>query len=552
MRAITLLTWWRIRNSLRTTMSDPRKLFGVIVLILWLGASLFLFNFASSKGSHGATPGDPVGDPLLIQCLAKISFIVLAFVTLDINLSEYVLAYKMPDLDYLFPSPISRKVVIAARIPAMVLMTALSSGFGMFILRVLLTPLGMPDLRMDLSTWAALFCAVGVYKNIGTSISLRVPERKRLRGGFGIICVVLIGLFALLYFRGGLAGLQSGIQNPILRAIFYPFVLASDTLAGPRPTLIPLGCFGLWLVSFVPLFTTNANFYEQSLVSSEQLAVMRTAAKGGWSGLAASKAAKSKKVRTRSYTIPPFGKGAGAIFWAHLCAAAKRSTVNFIIPPVVGVLTGLMGVFFTDSADGLAATVIFIPVMYASMFFLNAGKSACDSAMRRREIIGPLPVKSWKVALANLGVPLFSMALFSFAIAATYGLGGGHNLAKICIGLGLVFPLRLAGRMMLQYIVALGFPDTADKMQQLMAQLFYYVTSLPFLFLELAFTLPAYIFGSVGFALVVNAIYQLGMLALMLYLAGIASDRSLASGEPVRFWSLTKREKAAERIRPAA
>lgn len=88
------------------------------------------------------------------------------------------------------------------------------------------------------------------------------------------------------------------------------------------------------------MFATNANWYEQSIASTDKWSNLRQAAKGGWAGLMAARAATFRYQSEKDFTVAPFGRYAVALFWAHLCATAKKPLANFGVPLFTGLAFG--------------------------------------------------------------------------------------------------------------------------------------------------------------------------------------------------------------------
>jgi hypothetical protein len=293
-----------------------------------------------------------------------------------------------------------------------------------------------------------------------------------------------------------------------------------------------------YLGSLVPMFASNSNFYERSIASSERVAASRRAAKAGFAALQANKAASIRFKSTRMYTIPPFGQGAQALAWAHLCAAAKKPYANFLFPALGGVGCGVAAHFagVTVHESGIGAIVLVS--FYLSFGFMASAKAASESAVRRGDLIAPLPITAWKAVVANLTVPWLAMFGFCLGAGITYAGTGSDEWPLIAFGLCLTFPLRLGARMVLQYILVLSYPDFADKVQQLIAAGVYYMFAAPFFFVELILAIPAILLHSVWVGLITLSVLQVPFLVLLLWLAGLASDRAVASGEPVNLFKL--------------
>lgn len=101
-------------------------------------------------------------------------------------------------------------------------------------------------------------------------------------------------------------------------------------------------------------------------------------------------------------------------------------------------------------------------------------------------------------------------------------------------------PLRLAGRIVLQHVVVMAYPDLTDKIQRLISMFIGTVVGIPFLIAEALICLPGILLHSVWAALIPLTLVQIPLGALFLFLAGRASERAIATGEPVSLIRLVR------------
>jgi hypothetical protein len=332
------------------------------------------------------------------------------------------------------------------------------------------------------------------------------------------------------------------MHQPALSAVLYPSTATAD-LMGAQFDNRPGGAAILWLsalylASVALLFAKEFNFYEQSIASTTRMAAFRSAAKGGYASLMAQRASTLKRKSARTYSVPPFGQGAVAVFWGHLSAAARRPWVNFIMPTAGGLAEGIFGGLSARTSPTIAISAMAGLALYVSIGFLGAAKTASEAAIRRRELLAPLPIPGWQMVVANLGIPISAAACFGLGAAIGYTAMGGPHWPLLVLGLVVLYPLRLSDRMAIQYLIVLGFPDLADKIQQLVGQSVTYLAFIPCILLEVIACIPAILFRSPLIALCSLIAVQLPLLFFSLWVGGRASERAIATGEPVRLSKL--------------
>ena len=552
MRAIALLSAWKFRNALRTLFTDPRKLVPFFVLILIVIAMVTLASIDLGKSNPTLTHDHL--DPRAFSVGATLCLILLGLSFIDAGMGDGLLALGMADVDYVFPSPISRRIVLAFRLPALMFSALFMAGFVLMAFS-LATQVAKPQWVHPGHTlppgWApplALFLSGGIYMNIAMYISVRFNDRKTFHRLLIAAVFAIGGLLGLLGWLKGLGAVESVVESRWVWWAFLPSSLACESLVAGysyQPVLAPLGWLAVgYFVSLIPVFTSNANWYEQSIVSTERVTKYRQAARGGYSSLMAAKASSIKRSNAKAYTISPFGQGAVALFWAHLCAALKKPFGNFVGPLLGGIGAGLisaLAISANKDTEGIGFSALLGIAFYCSMGFLATAKAACESSVRRRELLSPLPIAGWKSVVANLGVPFLTVLLFFVGCGVTYAIARAPSWPLVLFAFGLGLPLRMGARMVLQYIVGLAYPDVADKIQQFFAVGVYAIATSPFLIAEVVLCIPGLIFHSLWILFAALTLFQVPLIALLLFLAGKATERAVATGEPVRLLGLLSR-----------
>lgn len=550
MRAIALLSFWKFKNSLRTIFTDPRKLIPVLFVVAMFGFFTLMSSLASAP-----PPSKVAGmklSPDYFEGAVRLGMLFVVYGVLSYSLGDGLLALGRPDVDYVFPSPVSRRAVLVLKLPALLFGTMFQAIFLLFSFRMatqtFVQASGAYMGNVHSPGWyapAAVVLCVASYLNLGLFLSVHFPNRRSFKGWVIGFFILLAAFLAWTVWRQGISAGVGVLDSGAIRVLFWPAMLASDVLFATnfrQPVGMELGWLAVvFVVSLVPMFLSNSNWYERSVVSTERMANLRQAAKGGSAAVMAARAEKHKYKGTRTYTVQPFGQGAGALFWAHLCSAGKRALANFGLPFAGGILIGGVGAAVSYYERIAGPLLVLGMLLYGSFGFMASARTACEAAVRRRELIAPLPIPTWQAVAADLGVPFVLMYLTCVGAATAYVVGGGSYGAYVLYGALILFPLRTASRMTLQYIMVLGYPDFADKVQQFVAQFAYWIIATPFLLAEVLLCLPAIFLQSIWVGAFTLTVLEAGLVMAFLALAGKASGRAVATGEPVRFWSLLRR-----------
>jgi hypothetical protein len=479
MRAVLLLTAWQIKNALRSSLTDPRRLVPllgvVIVFAMQIVNGLVLAAFRPPMPSAFARflteHVDLIGGGVFLLLLLMIVGLI------DYGLSEGFLAFTLADVDYLFPAPIPRRAVLAYRLAGVTLVSFYRGSF----LFAMIWWYGLTQVALyrggpgaALVSVAALFFCLGGYTNLALVMKLvfGFGRLALLRRWLTVLLVLGIAALAFAAWRYGVATVLKLAQHWVPAALFYPCRLASDAVVAPltgHMGWVPTGELLLfYLLTLTVVFSRDVNFYEASLAGSERIARISEARREhNWSALFAIQAeGRRRKTDGRLYTIPAFGRGAGALFWAHMAAAAKRPFANFWLPllggPALSVGTGLWvpheAVFLVS---GLAGYLLFILMM--------SGAPAFRQTLLRQGLVRPLPLDDWQVVLADVLPRVLPASLFAlsagFSLLATRApfVEYGAFLLVVCA------PPAVLWLCLLQYTVATWYPNAQDKLQQMLS-----------------------------------------------------------------------------------
>ena len=384
--------------------------------------------------------------------------------TLDRGFVGGTLRYSASDTDYLFLAPFPSRLVLGFRL------LAPAPGLLLAILYNVFFPPHGPALSA-LPAWtatAALFACVGGYQNLSVALDLVYGlGRSVLLRRFYLGAVALLVAYAVfLSRRYGVAGLTDHAEHGPLPVLFYPCRLVADValaasagrgwLAGGQLALF-------YLLSLVLVFAPSVNFHEAAAGATERVAQAQQALSDGqwWF-----RPASSKRPRA-PMSLPPLGRGAWAVVWAHFSAAAKNPLGNFAAPGLVGVGLALAALRSPPEVGGLLVSI-------AAFYYLlgttvGGGIFYFRRSLLREPLIRPLPLPAGPVALAEVLPRVLLAAPFYLSCGLLLLLFGGPAFALAGFAL-LCLPLVSLCLTLLQYTVALSYPSLEDKLQSLIAQ----------------------------------------------------------------------------------
>lgn len=479
-RVMTLLALWQLRNAVRTTLTDFRKLIPLVVILFFVVVQVATtLSLAGTRPNHPPWLAQAVVDQIEVVRVA--AFLLLAMVTLgiiDYGFTEGFLAFSLADIDYLFPAPIPRRLILAYRLGAKTLTSFFQAAmlFYFLVWRLVesVSP-GKATFQEGVVAFGALLCCLGGYASVAFVLKMvfgfgRLSTVRRwILGLFGVI-VLLLGY---TYWMHGIAGLTTVTRNGMVVALFYPCQLAAQALTAPLvgetawSAFLQLAVF--YAAATAALFSRNENFYEASLEGSERTARLLQAAKDqNWAAMFTIQAeGKRKKGAGKAYAIPPFGTGGMALVWANLAAAAKRPFANIWAPLLGGI--GIAAIATATLPRQVAAFAVAGLSVYLLFLLTMSGMALYRQSISRQPLIRPLPFAPWQVVIADVLPRTLLTSLFAFGGSLVLLISRVDHSQTVAVLLMLCVPAALLALNLVQFMLALWYPDAQDKLQQLLA-----------------------------------------------------------------------------------
>jgi Putative ABC exporter len=482
-RAVALLSWWQVKNALRTTLTTPRKLIPALVFASVLGLQFMAFVLSHAFSSHPEPPPEAVAwmreRAPLVEAAIFLGLTLIGIALLDSGFREGFLNFTLADIDLLFPAPVPRRVVLAYRLAART-GTAFLQWALVFVLLVWqntrwLAPDGRPGAGAPVAL-VALFLYTGGCLNLAFALRLITATgnpaawRRWLWGA----AAALVTLVAIFYFQGGSEGAAAFARSRLLAVLLAPARLTAAAVVSAwgrgatAGVLAPLALF--YGAGLALLFSRNEPFYELTLAGSVRAARrLQAAREQNWQALFALRAEGHRGPRRRPYALPPFGRGGGALLWANLTAALKRPWANFALPVAAGLaLPPIVAALFRGGAAPLTAVgaAAYLLFLYTSMA-LNLHRQAVS----RLSLVKPLPIPDWQVAASEVGPRALLPAFFGAAAGLSLWVVMPSTRLVLISAVALVacLPVALTWLSAGAFILALWYPNAQDKVQQMLA-----------------------------------------------------------------------------------
>lgn len=499
MRVLLFLQARHLINTVRLTFRTPKRLIPVVLIAVWLAMVVLPQMILGRSMRYPMAGMAPMTNTSAWPAMVMFLSVFAGYLLLR-AFSESMIVFGMPEIDTLFPTPMSRRTIMAFKLVQVSLKTC---GYLLFLVAVLLPSfrvwLALGSLSY-LSVWLSVSLFTAVLINLTTSINLAATFRGGNRWWFAWIvrgAIYSIAVFILVSVSNGYrhthdlqASLHSVIFHPALFLILTPMKWTADlALAQPSAWLTRFvtdfaGMILLMLGSYVLVLTRPENPYEPSLSISMRFAQMRAARRSGnLSRLRSERWLDRRRPTSVTWSIPPFGRGAVALIWKNINAVARTSREPFIVflliagigLPATQIL--LPGKMTTDMVNHGALIALFYYVWIAANIMFQGFRDDVKQA----NMLKPMPIPAWKIVavLPVHGVIILSVVAWCAVaiIAFSYGVPRTSPLVPFSILLPVVSYAVLSS----QVWVAILYPDWSDLSQRSIAgvlMMFVYMFSL--------------------------------------------------------------------------
>jgi ABC-2 type transport system permease protein len=414
MNAFLYLELNLIKNRFISTLKSPKQVIPYLVIGL-IGAFPLLMLYAI-----GLPPMEPPFTASSIKPTVFSSMTITLWIMVFFSVTGNALVFTLPEIDFLFPSPLGRKTILLNRI-----MTEYAS-YSAFIFVIVGFLMWVLSLAFVFSVWHRLiflWMAVTLLMvfafNVGWLVVLlgsTLSELKysRLKTVVIGIVLVVIGIFLLAVYQKTSEGAElteaalSVLNSAGLRVVMAPATLAADVAITWKVTPFVIAeISGLLLVDIITLgavLSVKSHFYETSEAISRKRWMMRKK-------VYAKEVVVSESFARRMFKIHPFGAGSTVLIWKNL-ASALRDIRN------LGAVSALAAFYFIYSYIlGESSVVFALPL---ALIAANNLRWDLREDIRRVEIIKLVPEPNWRIVLSEIAVPsLLAMAVsYAFLIAS--------------------------------------------------------------------------------------------------------------------------------------
>lgn len=476
-------------NAIKNTVRSPKRLIPALLIAAW-AISWFVNGVLSVAGAP--SPGQPGfgqwGDalqrlPKNIDMIRAAVFIFLCFgcfVVVYQSFTSGILIFSVAHIDFLFPTPISRRKVLLVKL----IKDYMKYGFWVvFFFVVMGSPvLGMLNVNMFPYGFAGIvgmLALVITIVNVSHTVNIITTfGAERVKQAAAAVKVALWGVLASVIGAAAYQYMHTGdtylsilwaADSPVLNAVFAPARWCSWLILAPfyqvtHDDYVHLGL--LWLLaagSFALLMSRRENVYEPSLGVSVKYANRRQALRSGdFTAVRLADLSEKGAKQVRGLTVAPFGQGAVALLWKNIIMRLRISgwqlALSIIIP--------IAGVVMLRQIDTSSYMLHSLPFTLPYVAWLASITSQpMRSELKQANILKAMPIAPWKVVMVQAISNAAFASIAVLALAAAIWTAFPDSRGPLLTGCTLMSPFIAFTCVSMVTIASMMYPDMRDAAQ---------------------------------------------------------------------------------------
>lgn len=491
-RPLLFVFWRSLFNGLKRILVSPKRLLGVLFLVVWQGWWVFQSLWVSSNRPSRRMP--QLTELPKVEILDTIVFAIFAaicfFAFIGMNMSKG--QYKKADVDTLFPTPVSAKAVMTMKILTGVfasLILPLLGAFFFYRSSVSAQMVGPQFAGYALSFRIAMVSVVimsAFWTVLGMFVSVRLgrsdEQTRKLSSRFNwamgiFVLLVFAAVGAALVLRTPVSVWKAVAESPITRVLIFPAEGATLMSLAPVQGSIATFLLGLAII-VVPTYLVYRLALRQSGYLYDQVALVSNALTNSsapnrpknMTEIAVTSAQKGK-LKLRGQWLSRFKfSGEGAILWRSMIDTMRSSSLNTFIVYLIAYVPAVIMLAIPNSSNAsnqMIYSLVLMGIPLALVLFVLFGTTAQNFSafLQMNDTVKPIPIPPQKVIRSEiLGqfLPFMPIGiLISIGLIIARPDQWWYGLTQMFIMPPTAF-LAMAGGT----IVSLLFPDPNDVTQR--------------------------------------------------------------------------------------
>lgn len=487
MRALAYLRLQLLKNGVLSTITNPKRLVFAVFFVAWIAAVVF-FNVVLRLRQGRVElpmPGFPADS---MQLAAVAVLILLTVAAIERAFEGAIFTFAPADFDFLFPTPLSRRQIMASRLALDVGSTLLTIGvFVIFAFGCL--PAGLLPIDTTLRGLLVIWLAGGLYTvfvvNFARIIELLVAGGQSVlniaqgvtRVVLWVIAVGFLAAVACAVTSGAISPerLLAAISHPPLSILLLPILSLAALVTGQTlplydslpATLVMLATLAAACSTVVCLL--DRDVVEATIEHSMRVSRMKSAARTQNVERMMGEALRGRKPRDKSLVVN-WRSPSLALAYKALAEASHATPIRWLGWLLVIAAPAPIARFLPTSDQHLP--ILLGPVMaYVLLLTSSFHSLRMRSEIAHVSLLRTLPLPPWRQLLGMvLPRALLQSAGLMLAVIALW-VGRPSVDPTNYIGIILSLPPAVTAVFLLSATAACLFPDGADPIQRFLGGL---------------------------------------------------------------------------------
>lgn len=460
--AFSYLQWYSFRNRMITRfkrLRQPKYLFGAVVGGLYVYFYFFRYLFNTVGGGSNRSNIFPSEYLPLFETLAALILLIIVTFVWFFPSQRAALTFTEAEVAFLFPAPVSRRMLIHYKI----IRSQLRIFFSAFILTFLTRRFGGGGgVLIHACGWWLILSLLDLHI-LGASFTRTLLLDKGISNWLRrlIVAVVIIGGGVALWpwiehnvpqisssdmadKDSFLDYLQRVSDSPPVMCLLYPFrVVAQPFFAANAgeffAALAPVAL--LFALHYMWVLYSNVAFEEASLEASQRLATRVAAIRSGnWQQARWQAAGKTRKKRRAWFRLAPTGPPMIALCWKNLLGTGGVITIRLVVVITVIVVFAISTLSHStgsqDTPEIVGVTVAAL-LLYSAFLGPQLLRADLRTSLAQADVIKTFPMRGWQIVLGEILASTVLLAGFQWCLlligAGTVICLPGHNEALILL-----------------------------------------------------------------------------------------------------------------------
>lgn len=474
-------------NSIKNTTRSPRRLIPVLIMGAWL-VSLFIRGIMAYTTGQSSTPNFSALGAIPTELIEPGVFLFMSIGSVLVMYGAFssgMMVFSVAHIDFLFPTPISRRTVLLIKLAKDYIKYGFYVAFFfMFIGYPVFGIVGVQLMPWGLVSIAAVTALLVIVINLAHTINIIFTFGfERMKQAELVLRAVLIGVPVSALAIGIYQYLRTGdtftsiilaADSPVMRVVFAPARWTARLFLAPlvgvttEELVSLLFLVSLALISFLVLLGRRENIYEPALGVSVKYQARRAAMRSGdYAGMRTDALREKGARRAGGPAIPPFGQGAMAVLWKSLLLRYRLSATQLammLILPVV-IVAVIIHTVRSMSLDTSVLHMLPLTLLYLVWILSMMAPGEMRSELKQANILKSMPIAAWKIMLAQAINSTAYLTLGSLVFAATMLTMVPESRNPLLGACLLAVPFLGFVNVAISLICAIFYPDLRDPAQ---------------------------------------------------------------------------------------